>query len=405
MASVQPILHLKKSKQGLYPIVIRITHKRNSIYFYTGQYIALKDWDKTKKIVKKSFPNSTRLNNFIASKILSINNLIFEIQNNDDELNLAKLKKLLQQKTATNCFYKFAESYFLELLQNKKFNRVNSERPLLNRLKKFHKKKTLVFKEITPAFLQKFITFSTQKEKIGVRSIANSLVFIRTLYNRAIAQDIIKQEYYPFGKGSNKIKIKFSESIKIGLTIEEIISIENLNLIEKRLIHARNIWLFSFYFAGMRVGDVLTIKWSDIKDGRLYYRMNKNSKLLSLKIPDKVMPIILYYKENKQTKNDYIFPDLKETKQTDAKGLLAKTKSTNKRLNTALKKIATLAKIDKKLTMHIARHSFGNISGDKIPIQMLQKLYRHSSITTTINYQASFMHKDEDDALDKVINF
>jgi len=133
--------------------------------------------------------------------------------------------------------------------------------------------------------------------------------------------------------------------------------------------------------------------------------MNKNSKLLSLKIPDKVMPIILYYKENKQTKNDYIFPDLKETKQTDAKGLLAKTKSTNKRLNTALKKIATLAKIDKKLTMHIARHSFGNISGDKIPIQMLQKLYRHSSITTTINYQASFMHKDEDDALDKVINF
>ena len=28
MASVQPILHLKKSKQGLYPIVIRITHNR-----------------------------------------------------------------------------------------------------------------------------------------------------------------------------------------------------------------------------------------------------------------------------------------------------------------------------------------------------------------------------------------
>jgi len=55
--------------------------------------------------------------------------------------------------------------------------------------------------------------------------------------------------------------------------------------------------------------------------------------------------------------------------------------------------------------MHIARHSFGNISGDKIPIQMLQKLYRHSSVTTTIRYQTNFMHKDADDALDKVINF
>jgi integrase/recombinase XerD len=55
--------------------------------------------------------------------------------------------------------------------------------------------------------------------------------------------------------------------------------------------------------------------------------------------------------------------------------------------------------------MHIARHTFGNISGDKIPIQMLQKLYRHSSVTTTINYQANFMHKDTDDALYKVIDF
>lgn len=53
--------------------------------------------------------------------------------------------------------------------------------------------------------------------------------------------------------------------------------------------------------------------------------------------------------------------------------------------------------------MHIARHTFGNISGDKIPIQMLQQLYRHSDITTTINYQKNFIFKDADDALDKVL--
>jgi integrase/recombinase XerD len=44
-----------------------------------------------------------------------------------------------------------------------------------------------------------------------------------------------------------------------------------------------------------------------------------------------------------------------------------------------------------------------NISGDKIPVQMLQKLYRHSDITTTINYQQSFINKDTDDALVLVI--
>ena len=61
--------------------------------------------------------------------------------------------------------------------------------------------------------------------------------------------------------------------------------------------------------------------------------------------------------------------------------------------------------IDKPLTMHIARHTFGDISGDRIPIQMLQKLYRHSSITTTVAYQANFIHRDTDEALDAVVDF
>ncbi|HIP49695.1 MAG TPA: recombinase [Lutibacter sp.] len=293
MASVQPILHLKKSKQGKYPIVIRITHNRKSIYIYSGQYLDKKYWDKSKKIVKKSYSNSVRLNNFIASKILMINNLIFEQQNNGkNELNLDKIKKLIKQKGNTNSFYNFADAYFLSLENNKKFSRVNSERPLLNRIKKFHKKVDLEFSEITPLFLEKFVASIKRKGTIGERSIANNLVFIRTLFNKAIAEDLVKEESYPFGKGSAKIKITFPESIKIGLTVEEIQNIKNLDLKEERFVHARNIWLFSFYFAGMRIGDVLQIKWSDIKDNRLYYRMNKNSKTISLKIPEKALPII-----------------------------------------------------------------------------------------------------------------
>jgi len=34
-----------------------------------------------------------------------------------------------------------------------------------------------------------------------------------------------------------------------------------------------------------------------------------------------------------------------------------------------------------------------------------QKLYRHSSVTTTIRYQANFIHQDTDAALDKGINY
>jgi site-specific recombinase XerD len=70
-----------------------------------------------------------------------------------------------------------------------------------------------------------------------------------------------------------------------------------------------------------------------------------------------------------------------------------------------LKKIAEIAGIEKKLTSHIARHSFGYIAGDKIPMPVLQNLYRHSSILTTVNYQQSFTNKEADEAMDKVLGF
>ena len=208
---------------------------------------------------------------------------------------------------------------------------------------------------------------------------------------------------YPFGKG--KIRIKFPETEKVGLSSDEIKKIKSLSNLTEQEFHARSVWLFSFYLAGMRVADVLKIKWSDIYDDRLHYRMNKNDKLLSLKLPQKVLPIIENYTNDKLNEGDFIFPELKKANLKSDKDILAKTKTANKKFNKYLEQIADKAEINKKLTMHIARHTFGNISGDKIPIQMLQKLYRHSSITTTINCQSNFMHKDTDDALDKVIDF
>tara|TARA_B110000114_G_scaffold179953_1_gene215047 strand:+ start:2812 stop:3126 length:315 start_codon:yes stop_codon:yes gene_type:complete len=89
----------------------------------------------------------------------------------------------------------------------------------------------------------------------------------------------------------------------------------------------------------------------------------------------------------------------------DPEDILRKTQTTTRSFNRHLKKIATLAKIEKNLSYHIARHSFASIARDRVNIQILQKLYRHSSVTTTINYHPNFVHKDFDEALDSVVNF
>ena len=168
---------------------------------------------------------------------------------------------------------------------------------------------------------------------------------------------------------------------------------------------ARNVWLISFYFAGMRVSDVLRLKWSDFNDGRLIYRMGKNEKTGSLKIPDKAAAILEQYEQFKENKDDLIFPYLKNIDLNNKFETQRVISSRNKTIDEFLKNdVAKEAKIDKKLTMHIARHTFAQIAGDKIPIQMLQKLYRHSSIITTMGYQSNFINKDTDDALDTVLN-
>ena len=98
-----------------------------------------------------------------------------------------------------------------------------------------------------------------------------------------------------------------------------------------------------------------------------------------------------------------MLPELNKPNIDTENATYKKIRFATKKYNNWLKELAEEVGIEKKVTCHIARHSFGNISGDKIPIQMLQKLYRHSDITTTINYQQAFINKDTDDALELVI--
>lgn len=227
------------------------------------------------------------------------------------------------------------------------------------------------------------------------------MITIRTIFNLAITNTSADVKLYPFGKG--KYQIKFPETKKTGLNSTEIIALENVEGLTQAQDYALSAWLISFYFAGIRISDILQLKWKDFTDNRLHYRMNKNSKLVSLKVPDKVLNIL--HKLEREEDSVFLFKEMEGVDINDNRLFRTRIKTATRNFNRRLELVAEKAGIDKKMSMHIARHSFGNISGDKIPIQMLQKLYRHSSVTTTIMYQSNFMQSDTDDALEKVINF
>lgn len=404
MASIKIVLRKKANKQGLFPIALRITKDRKSSFILLGHYINESEWDYINTKVKKSHPNSVRLNNFIAQKFAEANDKIINLETSNKITNSSVIKNQIKRVSNKLTIFNVAKMYLDTLEKTKKFTRISADKPRINRLKEFFKTEQVYFEDLTESVIQKFAIYLRTTRNISERTVVNHIVLIRSLYSLAIKEEIVESKFYPFGKG--KISIKFPESNKIGLIEEEVIKIEKLpNDIKNPQYHAKNVWLFAFYFAGMRISDVLQIKWNQIIDNRMYYTMGKNKKVLSLTIPTKAMKILQEYENIKLSNEDFIFPDLIGVNKDNQKSIRTRINSCNKRINKHLKNLFSELGIEKKISMHIARHTFGNLSGDKIPIQMLQKLYRHSSITTTINYQGNFIHKEADDALNSVIDF
>ncbi len=401
MATVRVVLRKKKNKSGLLPIAIRITKDRKSSYLNTGQYIEEKYWDEKNRNIRKSHPNSSVLNNFIATKVAEANDKVIKSEMNPEYQTVSEIKnKIIVTKGLD--FFAVAEMHLQNLKNRNKHHQYDTELGRLKKFKEFLGKDSLPFNKLNVTVLKKFETYLLHQKSLSPRTVVNYLILIRTVFNLAISESITDRGLYPFGKG--KMTIRIPESQKIGFSEAEIQKLENARGITEAQQKAIHIWLVSFYFAGIRVGDVLKLKWSDFNDGRLLYRMNKNRKLVSLKVPDKAIDIFNLYRES-SSYDDLIFPQLKSIDFRDSEEVTRRTQSITRNLNRRLKIAAKQLGIKKNISMHIARHSFGNISGDKIPIQMLQKLYRHSSVTTTIRYQANFIHKDADDALDSVVNF
>lgn len=445
MASIKivPVKH-KKKKDGSLPLAIRIIKNRKPSYIFTGESILEKHWDYDEKRVKKSHSNSTRLNALLQKKLNEAHATLLEAEVSNDNLSTKQIKRKVKRKGSNLPFFKFAADRIYDKFNTGTFSVAKAELSILHNieeflslntslpkkdaidgimqrrkerisnarkngprtedeLRRFAKIKALSFEDIDTSFINKYKSFCASYLGQKNRTITNQLIFIRTLYNQAINEGVINEKHYPFAGDKEKIRIK--SGIKIGLSKGEISRIEKLELEEDTSIwHTKNVWLFAYYFAGVRISDVLEMKWSDFVDGRLYYQMNKNEKPVSLKIPTQANNILDQYRPHKRANSDYVFPFLKKADQSNKHDIFTKSRNATKLLNKYLKRIASLCNIDKNLSNHIARHSFGNIAGDKIHPLMLQKLYRHSNLKTTIGYQSNFIHKEADDALEKVLN-
>lgn len=398
MASLKILLWDKPNAEGLFPIALRIIKNRKPAYIYI-HYIDKEDWDDENKCVKRSNPNYKRINSKILKELSAATDSVIELEAQKKQVS----SKIIKSKVKPVAGATFANAATLYLKGLKAEGRYNEYVPNKTRLERFIEfyKDDLTLQEITVPLLTRFKSYVKTKYKLSDRTVANYLSAIRSAFSFAVNQELVSKEFSPFGKKG--IKIKFPDSSKVGLDLSDIERLETVELVGKAH-HARNLWLFSYYFAGMRVSDVLRLQWSDFQNDRLYYGMGKNDKFGSLKVPEKAKRILAQYHMFRKNKKDLVFPELKGVDLNDEfnteRVIGFKASAIDKNLK---ERVAPKALITKTLTMHISRHTFAQLAGDEIPLPVLQRLYRHSNITTTIGYQSNFTNKDTDDALDKVL--
>ena len=149
---------------------------------------------------------------------------------------------------------------------------------------------------------------------------------------------------------------------------------------------SKDIFIFSCE-TGLRYSDVMDLKWDhiDVKISGLKKNQIKTELPVYVPLSDRARCLLIKYR-HRNPNNKNVFPYID-----------------NQVVNRYLKVLAILAEIDKNITSHVARHTFGTLAGasGEVSAFTLCKLMGHSDITMTQRY-VNLSDKDMDDSMQKI---
>lgn len=396
MASVTVVLKKNKPKlNGEFPLYLRIIKNRKTVFESIGINVPEALWDDVNKRVKGKYPNSARVNNTIAKKIAEVNDKVLELEGKAG--GVKQIKKELSQKV-TGSFVDYFNDYIDELNKAKSAGNHRKSKSILKKFVDFLGNKDITFDEFSFDFLKSYEKYLRTKGNSTNTVHANLKVF-RMLFNRAVNEDIIQPHNNPF----LKYKLKWDNVEKIFLTEDELLSFVKVSTAEGSAIKKhQDMFVFACYAGGIRISDLLQLKWENFDGESIHLFIYKTKNHLSIKLPIVALDILKKYKPKDLEKPvGYIFPILKnEDDLSNPDDLLQKISSATAHANKNLKSIAKSAKITKVVTFHSSRHTWATRALAKgMPITHVSKLMGHANLQVTMGY-AKIVNKDLDDAME-----
>lgn len=418
MAKVKLILDTRlKSKStvtGLFPIVLRVFHKKTR--YISLSYQTLPDgWDSIKMKLKKSASvnkeiNVDNINNELSDKDYSAKIVIREIGEKALELtdvdNLVKLiKDSWEADNDSAIKQRIINGITLSewgdvLIKRKQKANIPSSGSWyndgINAFIDFNKGKGIFLYDIDVTFLKDFQAHHESKSN-SKNTISSYMRAIRAIYNSAIREKRFKTSDNPF----DNYKIpSTSRTKKRAIKKEDLIKIFRADYPQgSPLWHAKNYAFIMFHCRGMNFVDLVKLKVKHIYDGRISYGRSKTGEPLSVGMTHKLKEIISYYTAEK-TYDDFLFP----TNNDGSTESFEKYKSQRRRMNKYLKIIAKDASIEGIFTTYTIRHSWATIAKYMgISTEIISEGLGHNSLRTTEIYLKSFTNAVLDEANELVV--
>lgn len=354
------------NKRGMALVQVEAYLNRKKMYFSTKIYLKPEQWDAKRKMVK-NHPNANVLNRMLYENIAAIEQTELGLWQQGKSISLDLLKNSIDKPLSNGRSFL---TFFKEEIANSSLKESTRQNHLstLELLQEF--KKEVLFTDLTFEFVSSFDNY-LQSKGYHLNTIAKHMKHLKRYINVAINKEYMDIQKYAF----RKYKIKSIEGSHTHLAPEELHKFENLQLTGRytRLQKTKDAFLFCCY-AGLRYSDFTNLTSANIvefhQETWIIYKSVKTGMEVRLPLyllfEGKGIQILQRYKDDFNS-----FFKLKD----------------NSNINKELNILAGLAKIDKRVSFHVARHTNATLLlYNGANITTVQKLLGHKSVKTTQVY-------------------
>lgn len=376
-----------KTKDGKSPVLIRLYLNRERLIIgSTGLYVDEKQWDNTKCRVKGRSTEANKLNEALERIELDLMHL-FRRYEFSESLSLDFIKaEYLGVNESNESFIAFFDGFLSQVKEEIGITRAQAsyqkftvlKKHFVAYLQKVYKRKDLLLGELNFKIISGFEHYLLTVGKCQHNTVMRMMGNLKTITIRAFKSGLLKQDPYA------NYKIQFNKTNRGFLSEAEIQTLMSKEFAISRLEVVRDIFIFSC-FTGLAYIDVAQLMPENIVEvnGRKWI-MTKRQKT---NVPSNILLL------------DVAEAIIKKYQGQDEKGRVLPI-LTNQRMNSYLKEIADICGITKKLTFHMARHTFATLAISKgVPIESVSRMLGHTKIATTQIYAKILNTKIEADML------